>query len=107
MPVIQPSGPLPGLAVAGDGTVGFSYTDDRDATAQNPDTRDVWFAYSKDQGQTWKDFHVAGPFDLAADSSFFHDTAGLPDGFGTVFLQGVPQASDGATDVFFSRITTK
>lgn len=107
MPVAQPTGPLPGLAVAGDGTVGFNYTDGRNSTAENPDTRDVWFAYSRDRGQSWHEIHLAGPFDLAADSSFFHETAGLPDGFGTVFLQGAPKALDGGTDVFFSRITVK
>lgn len=107
VPVIQPMGPLPGLAVAGDGTVGFNYRDNRHATADKPNTRDVWFAYSRDQGRNWKELHLAGPFDLASDSSFFHETASLPDGFGTLFLQGAPQALDGSTDVFFTCITLK
>lgn len=54
------------LAVARDGTVGVTYYDFR---ADVPSDRSqlltsVWLAASADQGATWSDSPVAGPFDL-------------------------------------------
>lgn len=97
------------LAVAGNGTVGFVYTDHRndvpdDAAVQ----RDAWLAYSRDRGQTWHELHIAGPFELGTeDLGAYQETTSLPDGFAAAVLLGPPLALDGRTDVFFARIVVE
>src|SRR5207247_6379473 len=84
----------PTITVAGDGTVGvgwFDFRNDRPGDSQL--TTDYWFADSRDRGATWRQTHVAGPFDYrsAPDSNsgrFLGDYMGLvalSDGFGTIF----------------------
>ena len=56
---------IPGVAVAGDGTVGVLWDDFK---GDNPNdqrlTTSVRFGYSDDGGLTWKRIRVAGPFDM-------------------------------------------
>ena len=55
----------PTVAVRDDGTIGVTYYDFRNNTS-DPATlpTDLWLAQSSD-GATWRESHVAGPFDLA------------------------------------------
>jgi hypothetical protein len=67
----------PALAVAGNGTVGVLFYDHRnDAPGTDPSrVTDLWLRTSSDGGRSWRERHVAGPFDettapsLAADSN--------------------------------------
>ncbi|MEV4316854.1 sialidase family protein [Actinocrispum sp. NPDC049592] len=54
------------LAAQRDGTVGVGYYDFRDNTS-DPATlpTDYWLVTSRDNGVTWTERHIAGPFDLA------------------------------------------
>lgn len=54
------------LAAQRDGTVGVSYYDFRNNTP-DPATlpTDYWLVTSRDNGVTWTERHIAGPFDLA------------------------------------------
>jgi hypothetical protein len=108
---------LPSLAVAGDGTVGVLWDDTRnDARGDNQLTTDVWIARSGNRGATWREDHVAGPFDLRTGPRsgsagiggiFLGDyqaMVGLPDGFGATFAASRPLATTGPSDVFFTRV---
>ena len=55
----------PVVAIRGDGTIGVLYYDFRDDTS-DPATlwTSLWLARSVDQGRTWTESRVAGPFDL-------------------------------------------
>ena len=104
---------LPTLAVAGDGTVGILWFDFRHAAAgaARLDT-DIWFSTSRDRGAHWRERHAGGPFDMRSAPAtrygpFIGDymgLAGLPNGFAAAFTMAAPQARNGPTDVFFSRI---
>ena len=71
-----------------------------------------WFASSKDRGASWSQIHVAGPTDLRsgalARQNRFGEYQGLApigrEGFAAIFTLASPQATDGPTDIFFSRI---
>ena len=71
----------PAIAVARDGTIGVTYYDLRNNTA-DPATlpTDYWLARSTD-GVNWSETHVDGPFDLAsapeANGLFLGDYQGL------------------------------
>ena len=55
----------PAIAVDAHGTVGITWYDLRnDRRGDATLTTDVWFARSRDQGATWRQEHLAGPFDL-------------------------------------------
>ena len=108
---------LPSLAVAGDGTLGVTWDDLRnDKRGDNQLTTDVWFAHSHNDGTSWRQTHVAGPFNALTaaptDSTgvagrFLGDyqgLAGLPHGLAAVFAQGKPRATHGGTDIFFARL---
>jgi len=58
---------LPAVAIRADGTIGITYYDLRSNTP-DPATLPVenWLVESDDGGATWRETHVAGPFDLAA-----------------------------------------
>jgi hypothetical protein len=79
----------PGVSVLADGTVGVTYYDLRDNTA-DPATLPAgyWLARSTD-GSTWTETRLAGPFDLAlapnAGGLFLGDYMGLA-GSGSAFL---------------------
>ncbi|MBW3665687.1 MAG: glycoside hydrolase [Actinobacteria bacterium] len=107
---------LPAIAVAGDGTVGVSWYDvRRDVPGDEELTTDVWFAASSDRGVSWREIHLAGPFDLRRaprdrDGSryFLGDYAGLvgfPYGFGALFSVAPPVAEHGPADVAFAPIS--
>jgi hypothetical protein len=105
------------LRVAGDGTVGVTYYDWRnDVLGDGPLTTDVWFAHSHDGGASWAEVHLAGPFDfrsapfrkIPGGGRFvgdYHGLAGLPHGFAAAFAMAAPQATSGATDIFFAQFT--
>lgn len=100
----------PTLAVAPDGTVGVTFYDTRnDVAGDSQLTTDVWFAHSHDQGLTWSEVHVAGPFDVR--SSGYSPGQGyiLGDYFGlaanghrfvAAFVGGAPIAVEPPTDIF-------
>jgi hypothetical protein len=104
----------PAIAVDGRGTVGVIWYDTRnDRPGDAALTTDVWFAHSPDGGGSWKQIHVAGPFDFRTAPrpsdllrlGEYQGLAGLSRrGFAAVFTQAAPQAQDGPTDIFFARI---
>lgn len=110
---------LPSLAVAGDGTLGVTWDDLRnDRRGDNQLTTDVWLARSGNDGASWRESHVAGPFNTLTaaptDSTGiagrflgdFQGLAGFGQGLAAVFAQGKPQATHGGTDIFFARLQT-
>ena len=109
---------VPSVAVAADGSVGVSWYDLRnDRRGDGETTTDAWFAHSHDDGRSFEEQHLAGPFDLRSTLGapnltgdrrryFLGDLAGLAalgDGFGAAFTQGRPQASSPG-DVFFAAL---
>jgi hypothetical protein len=104
----------PAIAVDSRGTVGLMWYDTRnDLPGDAPLTTDVWFAHSRDGGNSWEQLHVAGPFDFRTaprPTEFprlgeYQGLAGLRGrGFAAAFTQAAPQAQDGPTDIFFARI---
>lgn len=103
---------LPVVALAGDGTVGVTFYDLRhDELGDEQFTADLQLRYSRDEGDTWHELHVAGPFDLRRapdDGRYFlgdyHGLVGLPKGFGALFAAPPPLAQDGPSDIFYARI---
>lgn len=111
---------LPAVAVSGDGTVGATYYDVRnDRPGDRPYSADIWFAHSHDRGRTWRERHLAGPFDLRravyrkipVEGLYLgddpHGLVGLPAGFASALTMAEPRARAGASDVFFARVRTK
>ncbi|HVD56205.1 MAG TPA: hypothetical protein VNC17_05135 [Thermoleophilaceae bacterium] len=104
----------PAIAVDARGTVGVTWYDTRnDLPGDAPLTTDVWFAHSRDGGTSWRELHLAGPFDFRTaprPTGFgrlgeYQGLAGLRTrGFAAAFTQAAPQAQDGPTDIFFARI---
>jgi Neuraminidase (sialidase) len=124
-----------GLAVASDGTLGVLFYDHRrDAVGTNPPRlTDVWLRTSRDGGRTWKEAHVAGPFDqttapsLATDMSFnplpgrvaggfigdYQSLVPFAGGFAATFTQARTRAANeqqtdwftNPTDIYFSHTT--
>lgn len=109
---------LPVIAVARDGTVGVTYYDDRrDVLADEGYSNDFRFAHSHDEGATWRETHVGGPFDMRTALlrkipirglfvGDYHGLVPLPGGFGAAFGLAQPQAGAGGSDVFFARLRT-
>lgn len=93
--------PTPGLAVAGNGTVGVAYTAPESSSHGN-----AWLAHSRDCGRTWTSERLGGPF--AVDGStgeadgfgLYQELAGLPRRLAAAFVQGPPIAEPG--DVFYA-----
>jgi hypothetical protein len=104
----------PAIAVDGRGTVGLIWYDTRnDHPGDTALTTDVWFAHSNDAGGSWREIHVAGPFDFRTAPrpsgnlriGEYQGLAGLRRrGFAAVFTLAAPQAQDGPTDIFFAKI---
>lgn len=108
---------LPAIAAMADGTVGAAWYDTRrDQSGDGRLTTDVWFAYSRDEGRSWRQVHLAGPFDMntawddfryAAPQHGLGDYFGFvatPDGFASVFIMARPQARTGQSQAFFARL---
>jgi Neuraminidase (sialidase) len=104
------------VAAAGDGTLGITWYDDRrDPGGSAAWEFDVWFAFSRDGGRSWRRSHLAGPFDMNRAQALegagrrigdYQSLAGLPHGFAAAFVQAPPQAKIGASDVFFADVRT-
>jgi hypothetical protein len=95
----------PAIAVDAHGTVGITWYDLRnDRRGDATLTSDVWFARSPDRGATWRQEHLAGPFDLRTAPNNrlgeYQGLAGLRRGFAAVFTMSQPAAEDGPSDVF-------
>jgi hypothetical protein len=113
---------LPAVAVRQNGEIGVLYYDLREDTvdpAQNVLSTDVWLAYSNDDGGSWNEAKVAGPFDArrAVDRSGLGGAAPgwcLGDYFGMVAAGSSFDAlylttkadPDDPSDIVFSRIRT-
>ena len=75
-------------------------------------TSDAWFAYSRNRRVTWRERHLAGPFNLRTapliDGRYFlgdyFGLAGRRGGFDAAYVLARPLSRLGPTDVFFSRI---
>jgi len=74
-------------------------------------TTDVWFTQSSDGGASWRQAHLAGPFNLRAAPLGSHglgEYQGLAAfggrGFAAIFTLAAPLAKDGPTDIFFAKI---
>jgi hypothetical protein len=99
----------PSIAVDAHGTVGLTWYDFRnDRPGDAALTTDVWFAHS-DDGSTWIQAHVAGPFDFRSAPfgrlGEYQGLAGLRGrGFAAIFTMAAPLAKNGPTDIFFARI---
>lgn len=107
------SSPLPGvsafafqptLAVDAQGALGVVWYDLRNDRAGDAElSTDVWFARSADQGATWHEEHLAGPFDLrtAPDHRLgeYQGLAGLQRGFVAVVTVTGPVAQDGPSGI--------
>jgi hypothetical protein len=101
----------PTVAVRDDGTIGVTYFDFRNNTT-DPSTlpTDLWLAQSAD-GLTWRESHVAGPFDLSlapnAEGLFLGDYHALAS-VGTTFVPFYVRTNDGnpgnRTDVYAGRV---
>jgi hypothetical protein len=104
------------VAAAGDGTLGVTWYDDRrDPGGSAAWEFDVWFAFSRDGGRSWRRRHLAGPFDMNRAQAIegagrrigdYQSLAGLPHGFAAAFTQAPPRAKIGASDVFFAHVRT-
>lgn len=110
----------PTVAVAGDGTVGVLYYDNRnDKPHDSSWTTDVYLAYARPGSHRWREQHLAGPFNLATapvegEESAVHrpqpyyflgdyfGLAGLPHGFAAAFTMAEPRSRHGRTDIFFA-----
>jgi hypothetical protein len=99
----------PAIAVDADGTVGVIWYDIRnDRPGDDSLTTDVWFAGSGDSGETWSQEHLAGPFDLRTAPNHrlgeYQGFVGLRRGFVGVVTMTAPQAENGPSDVFVTRV---
>jgi len=102
----------PSIAVDSHGTVGLTWYDLRnDRPGDAVLTTDVWFAQSSDGGASWRQAHLAGPFNLRAAPLGSHglgEYQGLAAfggrGFAAIFTLAAPLARDGPTDIFFAKI---
>jgi hypothetical protein len=105
---------FPALANRPDGTLGLLWYDTRhDTPGDGKLTTEVWFATSHDQGRSWHETHVAGPFDALSGPDFFgvgrtigdyESLASTPTGFDALITQAKPISPLGATSVYFAAI---
>jgi hypothetical protein len=101
----------PAIAVDSHGTVGVTWQDLRsDRPGDGVLSVDVWFAQSVNRGASWRQCHVAGPFDLLTAPrgrlGEYQGLAGLRRGFAAIFTATAPLARNGPSDIFFARIPT-
>lgn len=103
----------PSIAVDSRGTVGITWYDLRnDRPGDERLTADVWFAYSRNRGASWRQTHVAGPTDLRTAPLARHNRVGEYQGlaalrgrgFAAAFTLAAPFAEDGPTDIFYASI---
>ncbi len=103
---------LPTVTVRGDGTIGVTYYDLRNNTADAAALpTDIWLTRSSD-GVTWRETHVSGPFDLSIaptdDGLFVGDYQALAS-IGATFVPFYVQTNTGdlvnRTDVFATLAT--
>lgn len=98
----------PAVSVAGDGTVAVAFYDHRNNPpgVYPPKTTDYWLRYSKNLGSSWRERHLAGPFDqTTAPNSFLGDYQGMAPvngGFGLTFALAQPLATTPPTDIFYA-----
>lgn len=78
----------PMVSIAPDGDVAVLWADLRRDDEQVDDalTGDWWIARSSDEGRTWQDEHVSGPFDLRQAREFPEDDAAYLDDGAAYFL---------------------
>jgi hypothetical protein len=106
---------VPTLAALPDGTLGLSFYDFRDEKSGDDQlTTDYWLRHSHDEGKTWSETHLGGPFDLrsAVDASGYMvgDYVGMAattDRFLSAFSMAKPEAKTGPNDIFFAATTTE
>jgi hypothetical protein len=104
---------IPMIAVDGSGAVGISFDDFRnDRRGDKQLTTDVWLDVSRDDGRTWRETHLAGPFNMltAAESDSsgvaglfvgdYQGIAALPRGFVNAFAMAKPASRFGPSDIF-------
>jgi hypothetical protein len=98
----------PAIAVDSRGRVGLLWYDlRRDGPGDAALTTDVWFARSSDRGATWRQSHLAGPFDLRTAAVHwigeYQGLVGAGTGFAGVVTMAAPRAKNGPSDVFLVR----
>jgi hypothetical protein len=102
---------LPTLAVAGDGRVGVTWYDLRDAAAGPGLATEVWAGTSGDHGMTWRSRRLDRPFDLRAApvatgaGPFLGDyegLVGLPGGFAAAYVRTPAGGPAGRTEIAFA-----
>jgi hypothetical protein len=106
---------LPAIALSPSHVLGAIFYDTRrDVPGTGKLTTDLWFAQSRDQGKTWRQTHLAGPFDALTAIDFYTlghllgdsvDLTPAPDGFNAIFTLAQPLARRGPTSVFFDHIS--
>jgi hypothetical protein len=105
---------LPGIAVAGDGTVGLLYYAFAPSSHAGFWAGRVMLATSRDRARDWTRRQVAGPFNLLTAGSVvrgccslndYVEMGRLPHGFVAAFPMAKPRARHDI-DVFFTRIAT-
>jgi hypothetical protein len=103
----------PTIAVTPDGTVAVTFYDFRnDVKERGGLTADYWVRQSGNGGRTWREMHVAGPFDFRSAPSpgafplgDYFGLAPMAGGFGAAFVMTNPVTSPtGGTDIFFAQI---
>jgi hypothetical protein len=103
---------LPGVAVAGDGTIGVAWDEVLPDPPAGSLPTEVRLAWSSDGGTTWRTTTLGPAFDLStaplsAQGDFLGDyqgLAGLPDGFAALDAVARPTARVGPSDVVFTTI---
>jgi len=105
---------IPAVGITPTGTIGVLY----DVTEADRKTTDVWLAYSGDDGATWGELHLGGPFDLSAvpggSVGDYQELHPVGADLGAIFMLGpclqqptdtCPAQTEGPTDVYFARIS--
>ena len=101
---------LPTLAVAGDGRLGATWYDLRDAAAGTGLGTEVWCGVSADHGRTWRSRRLGGAFDLrqapgSTEGPFVGDyegLTGLATGFAAAYVEPTASAPPPRTAVLFA-----
>jgi hypothetical protein len=103
---------LPTLAVAGDGRLGATWYDLRDADAGPGLGTQVWTGTSADHGRTWRSSRLDRPFDLHAapvatgEGPFVGDyegLVGLASSFATAYVRTTVAGTPNRTEIAFAR----
>jgi hypothetical protein len=103
---------LPTLAVAGDGRLGVTWYDLRDAAAGPGLGTQVWTGISADHGHTWRSSRIDRPFDLRAapvatgEGPFIGDyegLVGLESSFAAAYVRTTAAGTPNRTEIAFAR----